>query len=68
MLELVHRKSQSLEYKPQKIGNKEKLAKREKAMSELIRKIPRMSARNARETRRIKRGKSGALSNGSDTD
>ena len=64
MLELVHRPPQSLEYKPQKIGNNEKPAKSEKSMSADSLDEPKKRKRSKKDKKREK----AAMSSGSDTD
>ena len=68
MLELVHRKPQSLEYKPQKIGNNEKPAKSEKAMSEDSLKDSSDERKKRKRGKKDKKREKTAMSSGSDTD
>ena len=68
MLELVHRKPQSLEYKPQKIGNNEKPAKSEKAISEDSSKDSPNERKKRKRGKKDKKRETTAMSRGSDID
>ena len=67
-MELVHRKPQSLEYKPQKIGNNEKPANNEKAMSVDSSKDSSDERKKRKRSKKDKKRETAAMSSGSDTD